>query len=598
MMTRRSLSHMHRRAAGSLSMVTLATAVALAFAGATAAGPAFGEDNHAAGRAAKGSSTPAGPVYDLILRNGRIVDGTGNPWFQADVAIRGDRIAAIGPLKDASARTTLDVRGLVVAPGFIDLLGQSEITVLVDPHVRSKITQGITTELTGEGGSVAPQTAFTIEQLLPGISELKVAVDWRDLEGYIQRVRQKGTAINFAHLVGATQVRQAVLKSDHVAPDAAQLEAMKRHVARAMEQGAFGLSSSLIYTPAIFAETRELVELAKVAASYGGFYASHVRNESDRLVPALEEAIAIGEQARIPVEVWHFKSAGRPNWGRIAAGIAVIDAARARGVDITADMYPYPASSTDLSASLPPSAQEGGLEALVARLKDPAERARIRAEIENPKEDWDNMFTTTGPENILIAGVRKEANKKYQGKRLSEIAAARSVDPFTAMFDLLQDEDGTVSTIYFEMSEDDVRTAMVQPWVAFDCDSEARRPDGVLGSSMTHPRAYGTFPRILGRYVREQKLLRLEDAVRKMTSLAARRIGLQDRGLLRPGLYADITVFDPARVIDRSTFESPHQYSEGIVHVFVNGQAVVQAGQITERLPGRMLRGPGYRGAR
>jgi len=552
--------------------------------------------------AARGASAPtsavAGPVYDLLLRGGRIVDGTGSPWFEGDVAIRGDRIAAIGRLHDAAARTTLDVRGLVVAPGFIDLLGQSEITVLVDPHVRSKITQGITTELTGEGWSVAPQTPFTIEQLLPGIADLNLTVDWRDLEGYGQRLRQKGTAINFAHLVGATQVRMAALKSDKVAPSAGQLDAMKRHVARAMEQGAFGLSSSLIYTPAIFAETRELVELAKVAASYGGFYASHVRNESDRLVPALEEAIAIGEQARIPVEVWHFKSAGRPNWGKIAAGIAAIEAGRARGVDITADIYPYPASATDLSASLPPSAQEGGLQALVTRLKDPAERARIRAEIESPKEAWDNLFTTTGPENILVAGVKKEANKKYQGKRLSEIAAERGVDPFTAMFDLLQDENGTVSAIYFEMSEDDVRTAMQQPWVAFDCDAEGRRPDGVLGSVMTHPRAYGTFPRILGRYVREQKLLRLEEAVRRMTSLAARRIGLQDRGLLRPGLYADITVFDPAKVIDRATFEAPHQYAEGIVHVFVNGQPVLQAGQVTAWLPGRLLRGPGYRRGR
>jgi len=582
------------RAAGALSAIVLALGLG------TAGWPAFGAGapEKSSSAAAKGSGAPAGPVYDLLLRGGRIVDGTGNPWFEADLAVRGDRIAAIGHLKDATARTTLDVRGLVVAPGFIDMLGQSETTVLVDPHVRSKITQGITTELTGEGGSVAPQTAFTIDQLLPSIADLNLSIDWRDLEGYAQRLRQKGTAINFAHLVGATQVRMAVLKSDNVAPNAAQLEAMKRHVARAMEQGAFGLSSSLIYTPAIFAQTRELVELAKVAASYGGFYASHVRNESDRLVPALEEAVTIGEQARIPVEVWHFKSAGRPNWGKISAGIAAIEAGRARGVDITADLYPYPASATDLSACLPPSAQEGGLQALVARLKDPAERTRIRAEIESPKEEWDNLFTTTGPENILIAGVKKAANKTYQGKRLSEIAAARGVDPYTAMFDLLQDESGTVSAIYFEMSEDDVRTAMTQPWIAFDCDAEGRRPDGILGSSMTHPRAYGTFPRILGRYVREEKILHLEEAVRRMTSLAARRIGLADRGLLRPGLYADITVFDPAKVIDRATFEAPHHYSEGIVHVFVNGQAVVQGGTITERLPGRLLRGPGYRAAR
>jgi len=537
--------------------------------------------------------------YDVLLRGGRIVDGTGSPWFEADLAIRGDRIAAIGPLKDATAKSTIDVHGLVVAPGFIDMLGQSEFTVLVDPRVRSKITQGITTELTGEGGSVAPQTPFTIEELLPTIADLKITVDWRDVDGYFGRLRQRGSAINFAHLVGATQVRMAVLKSDNRAPTPDELAAMKRHLARAMEQGAFGLSSALIYTPGTFAGTEELVELAKVAASYGGIYASHIRNESARLVPALEEAATIGEQARIPVEVWHFKSAGKPNWGRIGEGLRAIEAARARGVDITADMYPYPASMTDLSACLPPSAQEGGLKAMVARLLDPEERAGIRKAIETPTDDWENLYLQAGgAEGVLIVGVKKDANKKYQGKRLSEIAQERGVDPFTAMFDLLADEDGSVMCVYFLMSEDDVRTAMAAPWVAFDCDASGVRPDGVLGASMTHPRAYGTFPRVLGRYVREEKLLRLEDAVRKMTSLPARRIGLLDRGLLRPGLYADVVVFDPGKVIDRATFEQPHRYSEGIVHLFVNGVPVIRARAITDRLPGRALRGPGYAGPR
>ncbi|HKN46899.1 MAG TPA: D-aminoacylase [Candidatus Polarisedimenticolia bacterium] len=533
---------------------------------------------------------PAPPLYDLILRGGRIVDGTGAPWFEGDVAIRGDRIVAIGRLERAAAKRTIDVRGLVVAPGFIDMLGQSELTVLVDPHVRSKITQGITTELTGEGGSVAPQTAFTIEQLVPTIADLNLTIDWRDYDGYFGRLRQKGSAVNFAHLVGAAQVREAVMKSDNRAPTQEELERMKRLVARAMEQGAVGLSTALIYPPGTFAETRELVELAKVASGYGGFYASHIRNESNRLVKALEEAASIGEQAKIPVEVWHFKSAGRSNWGRIGDGIKAIEAARARGVDITADMYPYPASSTDLTACLPPRAQEGGLQALVARLKDPAERARIRGEIESAEVEWENVWAQTGPDNILIVGVKKAANRKWQGKRLAEIAKERGVDPFEAMFDLLVDENGTVSCVYFEMSEDDVREAMAQPWVAFDCDAGGVRPDGVLGAEMTHPRAYGTFPRILGRYVREEKILKLEDAVRKMTSLAARRIGLWDRGILRPGLYADITVFDPQKVADRATFDAPHQYSEGIVHVFVNGQPVVENGKVTDRLPGRVLR--------
>jgi len=570
------------------------------FAALTHAGAVHAAPPAASRPAAAGVIDAAAPpeTYDVLLRGGRIVDGAGNPWFTGDLAIRGDRIAAVGNLKGARARRTIDARGLVVAPGFIDMLGQSELTVLVDPHVRSKITQGITTELTGEGGSVAPQTSFTIEDLLPGIAEYGLTIDWRDFDGYFRRLKGKGSAINFAHLVGATQVRQAVLKSDNRLPAPAELEAMKRHVARAMEAGAFGLSTSLIYPPASFSDTHELVELAKVAARYGGIYASHIRNEADTIIPALKEAVTIGEQAGIPVEIWHLKCAGRQNWGRMKEVVAEIEAARARGIDITADIYPYPASSTGLAASLPPAASEGGVAKLVARLKDPGERGRIRKEVENPSGGWENLFHNVGgPEGVLVVGVGTPANKKYQGKRLSEIARMRGVDPFDAMFDLLVEENGAVGCVYFAMSEDDVRIAMATPWVAFNCDSSGVSPDGVLGSSSTHPRAYGTFPRILGRYVREEKVLRLEEAVRKMTSLPAQRLGLRDRGLLRPGMYADVTVFDPEQVIDRATFDAPHQYSAGIVHVFVNGTPVVDQGKITDRRPGRILRGPGYRAA-
>lgn len=549
------------------------------------------------GEAPRSAPAAAAPeVYDVLLRGGRIADGTGNPWFTGDLAIRGDRIAAVGALRSAKARRTIDARGLVVAPGFIDMLGQSEFTVLVDPRVASKITQGITTELTGEGGSVAPQTPFTIEDLLPSLSEYRIAIDWRDFDGYFRRVRGKGSALNFAHLVGATQVRQAVLKSDNRLPGPGELDAMKRHVARAMEAGAFGLSSSLIYPPASFSDTRELAELAKVAARYGGLYASHIRNEADDIIPALREAGTIGEQAGIPVEIWHLKCAGRRNWGRMQEILGEIEAARARGIDITADIYPYPASSTGLAASLPPTASEGGVARLVERLKDPAERARIRQEVERPSGGWESLFHNVGgPEGVLIVGVRTAANKPYQGKRLSEIASLRGRDAIETMFDLLVEESGSVDCVYFAMSEEDVRAAMASPWVAFNCDSSGTAPDGVLGATMNHPRAYGTFPRILGRYVREEKVLRLEDAVRKMTSLPAQKLGLRDRGLLRPGMYADVTVFDAARVADRATFESPQQFSEGIVHVFVNGAAVVDGGKITGRLPGRILRGPGYR---
>lgn len=543
-----------------------------------------------------GTSAAAGESYDVLLHHGRIVDGTGNPWFEADLAIRGDRIAAIGDLKDARASLSLDAHGLVVAPGFIDMLGQSELTVLVDPHLRSKITQGITTELTGEGGSVAPMTEYIIGELKPTLLDLRIAIDWIDLAGYVRRVGTNGSAINFAHLVGATQVRAAVLKGENRQPTPTELEAMRRHVARAMEQGAFGLSTSLIYPPAAFADTHELVELARVAASYGGFYASHIRGESDNLIEALREAEQIGEQARIPVEIWHFKSAGRRNWGKITAAIAEIESARERGIDMTADMYPYEAAATDLSACLPPTAAEGGLTALVGRLKDPAARTAIRKEIEHPSARWENLYQLVGgAPGVLIAGVRTEPNRKYQGKRLSEVAAARGTDPIDTLFDLLIEEGGSIDAIYFMMDEADVRAAMAVPWVAFDCDAPGVQPEGILGEKSVHPRAYGTFPRVLGHYARDERVLRLEDAVRKMTSLPARRLGLRDRGLLRPGFYADLVVFDPGKIIDRATFDSPHRYSEGIVHLFVNGQRVIDTGKVTAALPGRILQGPGAR---
>lgn len=540
-----------------------------------------------------------GRPFDLLLRGGRIVDGTGNPWFQADVGIRGDRIAAIGRLDGAPAKRTLDVAGLVVAPGFIDMLGQSEYTVLVDPRLPGKTLQGITTEVTGEGGSVGPMTPYSARQIVAGLADFGIAIDWTDHASYFRLVEKKGTAINFAHMVGAAQVREAVLEGANRPPTPEELARMKALVERAMEQGAWGLSSSLIYPPGIFAETAELVELAKIAARHGGIYATHIRNEADRLLPALDEAATIAREAGIPVEIWHLKSAGRPNWGRMAEAVRAIESYRGRGIDMTADIYPYPASMTGLAAGLPPTASEGGVDGLLRRLRDPDEREKIRAEIENPTPGHENLYRGTGgAEGVLIAGVRTEANRKYQGKRLSEVAALRGVDPITAMFDLLVEENGVVDTVYFSMSEEDVRLAMIQPWVSFNCDAAGVTPDGPLGRSMTHPRAYGSFPRILGRYVRDEKILRLEDAIRKMTSLAAGRLGLQDRGLLRPGFYADVTVFDPGAVIDRATFEDPHRYSEGVLHVLVNGQPVVEGGKPTGRLPGRVLRGPGWRGAR
>jgi len=548
----------------------------------------------AAGEAEGTPPSECSTIYDVLLKGGRVVDGSGNPWFTGDLAINGDRIAAIGALDTTLAARVIDVSGLVIAPGFIDLLGQSEYTVLVDPRVAGKITQGITTEVTGEGGSVGPQTPFTIAEMAPILVDLRLAIDWSDHAGYFARVEKQGSGLNFAHLVGAAQVRQAVLKSENRKATPVELEAMRTHVARAMEQGAFGLSSSLIYPPGAFADTAELIALAKVAARHGGIYATHVRGESDHLLASLDEAATIGSEAALPVEIWHLKAAGRKNWGKMRDALAAIEWYRARGIDITADIYPYPAAATDLAACLPPWASEGGITAMVARLKNPAERKRIRREMETPSGDWEDLLAHAGgPSGVLVAGVRTEANRKFQGKRLSEIAAMRGDDPIEALFDLLVEENGTVDAIYFIMSEEDVKLAMASPFVAFNCDAPGVQPEGILGSRMIHPRSYGSFPRILGRYVREEKVLRLEDAIRKMTSLAAQRIGLRDRGLLRPGYFADVTVFDPAAVADRATFEAPHRYSEGIVHVFVNGEPVVESARITGLLPGRILKGPG-----
>ena len=534
--------------------------------------------------------------YDLLLRGGRIVDGSGNPWFVGDIAIHGDRIAAIGSINASSAIRTLDVKGLVVAPGFIDMLGQSEYTVLADPHVRSKITQGITTELTGEGSSVAPMTPWIIGEVKPMTTDLKLQIDWNDFRGYFHRLKSQGTAINFAHMVGAAQVRMAVLKGENRAPTPAELETMRDLVATAMREGAFGLSSSLIYPPGAFADTNELIEMAKVAARHGGFYATHIRGESDDLLISLAEAARIGEQAGIPVEIWHLKAAGRQNWGRMTEALAAIETARKHGIDMTADIYPYPAAATDLSACLPPVAQDGGVGALLTRLSSPAGRAAIRAEMEHPSTRWENLLKhANGPDGVLITGVRTPGNKKYQGKRLSEVAASRGSDPIETIFDLLIEEGGSVDAVYFLMSEEDVKRAMAAPFVSFDCDAPGVQPDGLLGEKSIHPRAYGSFPRILGKYVREEKILQLEEAVRKMTSLPAQRLGLSDRGLLRAGMHADITVFDLSRVIDRATFEEPHRFSDGIVHVLVNGVAVIEAGKVTGKLPGRALKGRGFR---
>jgi dihydroorotase/N-acyl-D-amino-acid deacylase len=540
--------------------------------------------------------TGAGGIADVLLQGGWVVDGSGNPRWRGDVAIRGDRIAALGRLSGVAARETLDVSGLVVAPGFIDMMGQSEINVLIDNRVLSKVTQGVTTEVTGEGGSVAPLTDALVALDSAAMRKYHYTEDWRDLDGYFAQLARHRSTINFATFVGATQVRLAVVGSEDRQPTAAELAHMAALVDTMMEQGALGVWSALEYAPASYSTTEELIALAKAARRHGGIYASHMRNEGSRIDQALDEVFRIAREADIPAEISHLKVAGRRSWGRMPAVLARIDSARAAGLDITADQYPYIAAATSLDASLPTWAESGGLDSLLSRLRDPATRARIHAEMLHPAGGVEGFYNEAGgATGVLITGVFQDSLRDLQGKRISEIAAQWHRDPIETVFDILVAEGGhRTDAVYFVMSEPDVQAALQTWWVAVNTDFGGVAPDGPLGAQSAHPRAYGTFPRILGRYVRDSGLMPLELAVRKMTSLAAQRVGLVDRGLLRPGMFADITVFDPAIVADRATFDQPHQTSVGIVHVFVNGEAVLKRGQLTPARPGRGLRGPGY----
>jgi N-acyl-D-amino-acid deacylase len=533
-------------------------------------------------------------AYDVLLRGGWIVDGSGNPRWKGDVAIRGDRIAAMGRLTGLAARDTVDVTGLVVAPGFIDMLGQSEITALVDNRVVSKITQGITTEITGEGGSVAPLTDQLVALDSPFIKKYRLDEDWRDLDGYFAHLARTGSTINIATFVGATQVRAAVIGFANrraTGPEQAHMEAL---VDTMMTQGALGVSTSLLYAPAIYAPVEELIGLARAARRHGGLYASHIRNEAAHEDEALDEALQIARTADIPVEIWHFKAAGKPQWGRMPHLVARIDSARAAGLDVTADQYPYIAAATSLDAAVPQWAHAGGTDSLLARLRDPATRERLRREILSGIGDENPYANSGGADGVLLAGVFEDSLHALDGHRLGDIARERHADPIETLFDLVIADHARTGAIYFEMSEGDVQEGLRTPWIAVDCDASGVAPDGPFGTDYTHPRAYGTFTRILGHYVRDLRVIPLEFAVRKMTSLAAQRVGITDRGLLRPGLYADITVFDPATVADRASFEQPHQPSVGIAYVFVNGQAVLRRGELTANRPGRGLRGPGY----
>jgi len=532
--------------------------------------------------------------FDLVITNGHIIDGTGSPWYSGDVGIRDGKIAAIGNLTTAPRNRTIDAAGKVVAPGFIDMLGQSELSILVEPRLPSKIYQGITTEITGEGGSIAPINDAILQTDLPGYEHYKITPDWRTFRQYFARLEKQGMGINLASYVGATQVRRMVLGDNNVQPTPEQLEQMKALVREAMQDGAVGVSTALEYAPAPYAKTDELIALAAEGGKFGGIYSTHMRNESDSVLEAIDEALRIGREAHVPVEIWHIKVAGKNNWGRMPEVVTKINAARANGADVTADTYAYTAWFNDFSAFIPSWAHDGGTEKLVERLKDPATRERIRKDMLTPSRDWDNEWQEIpGPEAIMIGAVEKPALVPLLGKRLSEIAKLWNEDPLDALFDLLI-QDPSTDVAVFGMSQPDVTLALQQPWVSIDNDSEGTSPEGILGQSHPHPRAYGTFPRILSKYVREEKVLTLEDAIRKFSALPAQRLRFTDRGVLKAGMWADVVIFDPATVRDRATFDNPNQLSEGMQYVLVNGVPVIEQGKMTGALPGKVLRGAGY----
>ena len=538
--------------------------------------------------------------YDIVITHGHIIDGTGSPWYSGDVGIRDGHIAAIGDLGGAPAKRTIDAHGQVVAPGFIDMLGQSELTMLVDPRLPSKIYQGITTEITGEGDSVAPVNDAMLAADRAGYEHLRITPDWRTFRQYFARIEKQGMGINLASYVGATSVRRMVLGDADVQPTPAQLNQMKALVDQAMRDGAVGVSSALQYAPAPYAKTGELFALASVASKYGGIYATHMRSEGDTVLESIDEAARIGREARIPVEIWHLKAAGKANWGKMPQIVAKIDGYRKEGIDISANTYAYTAWFNTFSAFVPPWAHDGGDAKLIERLKDPAMRARIRKDMtssgkDSAGEEWDNEWQEIpGPDAVLIAVVQNPELVPLQGKRLSEVAALWHEDAIDALFDLLIKDNAFTEVAVFGMDEPDVKLALEQPWVSIDNDSQGTSPDGLLGKEHPHPRAYGTFPRILRKYVREEHALTLPDAIRKFTALPAQRMRLTDRGVLKKGMWADVVIFDPATITDKATYENPNQLSVGMDYVLVNGVPVIADGKMTGALPGKVLRGEGY----
>jgi N-acyl-D-amino-acid deacylase len=536
------------------------------------------------------------PDYDFIISGAHIVDGTGAPWVAGDIAIAGDRIVAIGDLSKASARKRLDAKGLVVSPGFIDVQGQSEFNVLVDNRAASKITQGVTTEITGEGSSIAPVNDRMKKENEEVAKKYGVTVDWSTLDEYFKHFERTKSAINLGTFVGAGGVRNYVMGTVNRPASPAELEQMRQLVAQAMQDGALGISTALEYVPDTFASTDEIVELAKIAHQYGGVYFTHQRSETDAIFSSLDEVFAIARRANISTTIWHLKTAYHENFGKMPEVLRRIQDARAQGIDVAASVYPYTRASNGLVSSFPPWVSEGGIEQMIARFKDPVQRERIKKEMDQPSTTWENEWLGSGGDGsgIMLVGLMNPELAKYEGMTLQEIGRQWNKDPKDVAMEIVIADHGHTGQVTSIMDEGDVRTAVSNPIVTYGSDSEAQAEDGPLSKTKAHPRAFGTFPRILGIYAGEQHTMSLEEAVRKMTSLAASRVGLLDRGILRPGEFADIAVFDPKTIRDAATFSDPMHYSVGVRYVFVNGRPVVWDGAITDERPGRPVRGAGY----
>jgi N-acyl-D-amino-acid deacylase len=541
-----------------------------------------------------GSASISAQTFDIIIRNGMVYDGSGMKPRKADVGIKGDKVVKIGNLGKAKAATIIDAKGMAVAPGFINMLSWSTESLIADPRSLGELKQGITTQIMGEGWSMGPLNDRMKKMAVADMGDFKYEIKWTTLAEYLKYLESKGVSQNVASYVGATTIRMYVLGEEDKQPTPEQMQQMRDLVKNEMEHGALGIGSSLIYPPAFYAKTEELIELCKVAAKYKGKYISHMRSEGNQFVEAVEELMRISREANIPAEIYHLKAAGKDNWAKMDKVIAMVEDARKKGMKITADMYTYPAGATGLDASLPPWTADGGYPALFKRIADPETRKKILAEMRTPTDKWENLYLSAGsPERLLLVGFKNDKLKPLTGKTLGEVARMRGTDPENTILDLILEDQSRVGTVYFLMSEDNIKKQIKIPWVSFGSDAESQAPEGVFLKSSTHPRAYGNFARLLGKYVREEKVISLEEAVRRLTSLPAGNLELDRRGWIKPGYFADVVIFDPNTIADKATFEQPQQFAVGVRDVFVNGVQMLKDGNHTGKFSGRALWGPG-----